>query len=73
MRAAVTAKVSKVEMTHFSGRGYITHTSIHTHPEQSGKQQNNDRKHQNVINFNEKDNANDLKLFQYKDPHYEHV
>lgn len=42
----------------------------YTHPEQSGKQQkNNDRKHANVINFNEKENVNDLKLFQNKDPH----
>lgn len=57
-------------MTYFSGRGYITHTSIHTHPEQSGKQQkHNDRKHPKVINFSEKENVNDLKLFQNKDPH----
>jgi len=57
-------------MTHFSGRGYITHTPAYTHPEQSGKQQNkNDRKHRNVISFNEKENVNDLKLFHNKDPH----
>ena len=53
-------------MTHFSGRGYITHA----HPEQSGKQQkNNDRKHPNVINLTEKANVNDLKSFHNKDPH----
>jgi hypothetical protein len=61
-------------MTHFSGRGYITHTPAYTHPEQSGKQQkNNDRKHRNVISFNEKENVNDLKLFHNKDPHYENL
>ena len=46
------------------------HTPAYTHPEQSGKQQkNDDRKHPLVINFNEKENVNDLKLFQNKDPH----
>jgi len=46
------------------------HTPAYTHPEQSGKQQkNNDRKHPNVINRNEKENVNDLKLFQNNDPH----
>jgi len=46
------------------------HTPAYTHPGQSGKQQkNNDRKHPNVITYNEKKNVNDLKLFQNKDPH----
>ena len=46
------------------------HTTAYTHPERSGKQQNNnDRKQPNVINFNENENVNDLKLFQNKDPH----
>jgi len=46
------------------------HTPAYTHPEQSGKQQKyKDRKQPNVINRNEKENVNDLKLFQSIDPH----
>jgi hypothetical protein len=43
----------------------------YTHPEQSDKQQNNDRNHPDVINLNGNENANDLKLFQYEYSHYE--